>query len=209
MHDVVVSGNTIRNCGKGIGAFDSELGGTLTNITITRNYIPSGEGRAISITSELNRNMVISYNTLFNEVWLQEPAGITVTGNTVIGSRFADVPTSYWAWNYVEGLYAAGVTSGCSTSPLKYCPATTVTRDQMAVFLLRAKHGSSYVPPAATGEFEDVPTNYWAAAWIEQLSAEGITGGCSVSPKLYCPTTPVTRDQMATFLVRAFGLPTP
>ena len=118
-------------------------------------------------------------------------------------SFFADVPSNYWAWDYIERLFNAGVTSGCSTSPLLYCPTTTVTRDQMAVFLLRAKHGSSYVPPAPTGVFEDVPTNYWAAAWIEQLSAEGITGGCSVTPKLYCPTTPVTRDQMAVFLLRA------
>jgi len=118
-------------------------------------------------------------------------------------TSFEDVPGTFWAWRFIEGLYAAGVTSGCSTSPLLYCPATTVTRDQMAVFLLRAKHGAGYVPPAATGVFQDVPTNYWAAAWIERLAAEGITGGCSISPKLYCPTTPVTRDQMAVFLLRA------
>jgi beta-lactamase superfamily II metal-dependent hydrolase len=116
---------------------------------------------------------------------------------------FGDAPDTYWAWSFIERLYNSGITSGCSTSPLMYCPTTTVTRDQMAVFLLRAKHGSSYVPPVATGVFQDVPTNYWAAAWIEQLAAEGITGGCSVSPKLYCPTTPVTRDQMAVFLLRA------
>ena len=47
------------------------------------------------------------------------------------------------------------------------------------------------------------------ASWIERLSAEGITGGCSAIPKLYCPTTAVSRDQMAVFLVRAFGLPIP
>jgi S-layer homology domain len=82
-----------------------------------------------------------------------------------------------------------------------------VTRDQMAVFLLKGKHGSSYVPPAAKGVFQDVPTNYWAASWIEKLTAEGITSGCSVSPKLYCPTTSVTRDQMAVFLVKNFNLP--
>lgn len=86
MHDVLVIGNTIRDCGKGIGAFDSEVGGTLTNVTITKNYIPSGQGRAISFTNELNRNVVISYNTLFNEPWLQNPAGITLIENTIIGS---------------------------------------------------------------------------------------------------------------------------
>jgi hypothetical protein len=76
----------------------------------------------------------------------------------------------------------------------------------MAVFLLRALHGSTYTPPTATGTvFSDVPANYWAAPWIEQLSAEGITGGCGGGK--FCPTTPVSRAQMAVFLVGAFNLP--
>jgi hypothetical protein len=75
----------------------------------------------------------------------------------------------------------------------------------MAVFLLRAKHGSSYVPPAAVGVFPDVPNSYWAASWIEQLTAEGITSGCGGGN--YCPEQPVSRAQMAVFLVRTFDLP--
>lgn len=120
---------------------------------------------------------------------------------------FQDVSANYWAADWIEQLVTEGITSGCSTSPLMYCPTSAVTRDQMAVFLLRARHGSSYVPPQAIGVFQDVPTGYWAADWIEQLAAEGITAGCSISPKLYCPTTPVTRDQMAVFLVRDFNVP--
>ncbi|PWB76779.1 MAG: hydrolase Nlp/P60, partial [Anaerolineales bacterium] len=58
-----------------------------------------------------------------------------------------------------------------------FCPDTPVTRAQMAVFLLKSKHGVSYTPPAATGVFTDVPVGYWADKWIEQLAAEGITGG--------------------------------
>jgi hypothetical protein len=50
-----------------------------------------------------------------------------------------------------------------------------------------------------------VPTSYWAAPWIEQLYTEGITGGCGGGN--YCPDQPVTRAQMAIFLVRTFGLP--
>jgi hypothetical protein len=63
----------------------------------------------------------------------------------------------------------------------------------MAVFLECAIHGSSYTPPAveASTRFDDVPTNYWSAAWIEQLAAEGITGGCGGGN--YCPETAVTR----------------
>lgn len=119
---------------------------------------------------------------------------------------FADVPVSHWAAAWVERLRALGITSGCATNPLHYCPGSAVTRDQMAVFLLRAKYGANYQPPAAIGVFADVPANYWAAPWIEQLAQEGISSGCSVTPKQYCPTSPITRDQMAVFLVRAFAL---
>ena len=89
------------------------------------------------------------------------------------------------------------------TVPLNYCPDSTVTRAQMAVFLLKGIHGSSYTPPAvgASTGFSDVATNYWAAAWIKQLAAEGITGGCGSGN--YCPDATVTRAQMAIFLLKA------
>jgi hypothetical protein len=116
---------------------------------------------------------------------------------------FADVPPSHSAFEYIETVYANGVTSGCSQSPLKYCPSDPVTRAQMAVFLLRAKYGSSYTPPAATGIFADVPADHPMRKWIEQLYNEDITSGCSQSPLKYCPSNPVTRAQMAVFLLRA------
>jgi hypothetical protein len=77
----------------------------------------------------------------------------------------------------------------------------------MAVFLLRAKHGTSYSPPVLVGGtgFGDVDPSHWAAAWIKQLVVEGITTGCGSGT--YCPKAPVTRAQMAVFLVRTFNLP--
>jgi hypothetical protein len=78
----------------------------------------------------------------------------------------------------------------------------------MAVFLLRARHGGSYVPPAvAASRFTDVPSDFWARDWIEQLAVEGITTGCA--PNLYCPGDSVGRDQMAAFLARTFQLTLP
>ena len=59
------------------------------------------------------------------------------------------------------------------------------TRAQMAVFLLKAEHGSSYAPPACAGAFPDVPCPSLFADWIEQLAAEGVTAGCGGG--LYCP----------------------
>ena len=96
---------------------------------------------------------------------------------------FTDVPTSYWAAAWIKQLAAEGITGGCGAG--NYCPDATVTRAQMAVFLLKAKHGSAYTPPAATGVFTDVPVGYWADKWIEQLASEGITGGCGTG--IYCP----------------------
>jgi len=52
-----------------------------------------------------------------------------------------------------------------------------------------------------------VPAGFWAAAWIEQLAAEGITNGCGVN--LYCPNKTVGRAEMAVFLTRAFNLTSP
>ena len=118
-----------------------------------------------------------------------------------IAPVFDDVPFSYWANNFVERLAKAGVTGGCGTGI--YCPDSTVTRAQMAVFLLKGIHGSSYTPPAvgvSTG-FGDVATDYWAAAWIKQLAAEGVTSGCGGGN--YCPDSVVTRAQMAIFLLKA------
>ena len=116
---------------------------------------------------------------------------------------FTDVPDSYWAVSWIERLYNNGITGGCSTNPLMYCPDSTVTRAQAAVFLLKGIHGSTYTPPtvgAGTG-FTDVPNDYWAAAWIKQLAAEGITSGCDIG--LYCPDSEVTRAQMAVFLLKS------
>lgn len=122
--------------------------------------------------------------------------------NVSSSSTFADVPYGAFAWAHIESIYAAGITGGCSVSPLNYCPNNTVTRAQMAIFLLRGIHGASYTPPAATGTvFSDVPANAFAAAWIERLVAEGITAGCGSGN--YCPNSTVTRAQMAVFLMRA------
>ena len=118
-------------------------------------------------------------------------------------ATFSDVPSGYWASQYIERLYSAGITGGCSTSPLKYCPEQTVSRAQMAVFLLRGIHGTSYAPPgvgAGTG-FGDVPPGYWSATFIKQLAAEQITAGCGGGN--FCPEHPVTRAQMAVFLLRS------
>jgi hypothetical protein len=78
----------------------------------------------------------------------------------------------------------------------------------MAVFLLLAKEGSGYTPPAcSTPTFNDVPCSSSFAPWVDELARRGVTGGCGGGA--YCPAGSVTRGQMAVFLATTFGLPTP
>jgi S-layer homology domain len=114
--------------------------------------------------------------------------------------EFFDVPASNIFHDVIHTLAANGVTAGCGNG--NFCPNDSVDRAQMAVFLLKSKHGAAYVPPAASGDvFDDVPSNAFAAAWIERLAAEGIASGCGGGN--YCPNSAVTRAQMAVFLLKA------
>jgi hypothetical protein len=80
-----------------------------------------------------------------------------------------------------------------------------VTREQMAVFLLRTRLGPSYTPPVCTtATFADVPCSSPFARWVYDLVARQITGGCGGGN--YCPGAFATRAQMSVFLVRTFAL---
>ena len=130
-----------------------------------------------------------------------ETAGLPVKTWTLhVGDSFPDVPTSNQFYAFIENLFHNGVTGGCSGGG--YCPDNSVTRAQMAVFLMKSKLGSPETPPPATGTvFADVPVSNPFAPWIEQLAAFGITGGCGGGN--YCPNNPVTRAQMAVFLLKS------
>jgi len=115
---------------------------------------------------------------------------------------FVDVPCPSPFAKWVEKLFVDGITAGCGEA--SYCPSAAVTRAQMAVFLLKAEHGSDYSPPSCNGLFDDVPCPGPFADWIEQLFDEAITAGCG--GENYCPDEPANRGQMAVFLTRTFGL---
>jgi len=97
----------------------------------------------------------------------------------------------------IEDLVAAGVTTGCS--PTAFCPGRVVTRGEMAAFLVRGFNLS----PAVGDSFVDDNGSFFEAD-IEALVAAGVTSGCSAAS--FCPRAPVTREQMAAFLVRALAV---
>ncbi len=122
---------------------------------------------------------------------------------------FTDMPVAgkEWMEPWVDQLYAEGITSGCGPGPT-FCPENPVTRAAMAVFLLRALEGSSYVPPPASHFFSDMPVagKEWMEPFVDEFYSRGITTGCGAAPLIYCPENPVTRAAMAVFIDRGIRL---
>lgn len=118
-----------------------------------------------------------------------------------------------WAEKWAEGMWDEGLTAGCISSPLQYCPRSTLPRVEAAVFGLRLLHGSSYVPPDPTGAlFADMTdTDYWGLKWAEQAYLDGLLPACGFtsSQPLFCPLDDVSRAWAAYMIVIAKSLPLP
>jgi len=121
---------------------------------------------------------------------------------------------------FIEDLAASGVTGGCEAdnpatpaNEARFCPQNTVPRAQMAVFI-EAVLNVTPIPACTGAVFGDITAAAVGASFcgfIEDFSTKGITGGCAsdnpatpaVNEARFCPNDPVTRGQMAVFLVAA------
>ena len=135
-------------------------------------------------------------------VTVDDTAQRTLTGRVTL-TVFGDI-TGHRFVNEILWLAEEGITRGCAAH--SYCPSNPVTRAQMASFLARALELEA--PPQRAG-FADADPSSAHAANIEALYAAHITTGCTQDPLAYCPSNPVTRAQMATFLARALELEAP
>lgn len=111
---------------------------------------------------------------------------------------FGDHANSF-ANTRIQQLVGLGITAG--TSATTYSPTDPVTREQMAIFLIRLYEKLTGQSPAipATTTFTDIGNSY-AIDEIKQLVGLGVTAG--YSPTTYAPTAPVTRAEMAVFMIR-------
>lgn len=110
---------------------------------------------------------------------------------------FDDIAADFFA-PYINRLYELGITTGCGAR--LYCPGTSLTRGQMSDVISRARGWSEFTPSSAT--FSDVPSSHLFFGHVERMWREGITSGCRTG--LYCPEDPITRGEMAVFIIRAF-----
>ena len=117
-------------------------------------------------------------------------------------SPFSDVASTYWAYDHIMSIYNRGYSSGYGSATL-FAPELSVTREQMAAFIVRAKEGEPASNYCSTGSaFPDVTAADWSCGYIKRLYELGLTTGYGTTG-YFMPSYAVTREQMAAFLIRA------
>ena len=116
---------------------------------------------------------------------------------------FGDVPNDTQFAVAVSSLYGEGLTAGCATEPLRYCPDDYTTRAQMASFLAQAFDLEADDPNV----FTDVDPDGVHARSIAAVWEAGIADACGTEPLRFCPEEHITRRQAAEWLERALQRP--
>ena len=167
----------------------------VSNVTVVKRN-ESGSARAVLIEGISEGR---PEQRLVSGVEMQTELALRSTSfDVTVRPVFSDVPPTHLFAGEVLGLVDLGITTGCT--PILFCPEDGVTRGEMAAFLVRSLDlsGSTSADP-----FEDDDGSLFETD-IQTIHAHGITTGCA--PNLFCPDSPVSRGEMAAFLVRAFGL---
>ena len=114
------------------------------------------------------------------------------------GVPYVDVPADGPIGEAVAALHSEGITVGCASDPVRYCPDRATTRAEMAVFLAK----SLQLEPADSAGFLDVSPDAYYAGSVDSIYRAGITVGCDLDQFRYCPEEPISHRQAAVMLHR-------
>ena len=189
------------------GCFTYEGGSSSINVSAAAglNWTAESDSDWVVITSGSSGtgDGTVSFTVDPNPTSTRRTALITVEDKTFTvkqSAHFTDVPPDHLFFSEINILSANGITVGCA--PDFYCPDEVVTRQQMAAFIIRAL--GEFNPPAPLAQrFDDVPPENIFYGFIEEMAVRQITQGCGGNN--YCPQSPVLREQMAAFIIRALG----
>jgi dipeptidyl aminopeptidase/acylaminoacyl peptidase len=193
--------------------------GAVVGMSFQVHLMPAGGGASTPITSHPSDNFPRAWSPdgsriLFTSSRFTDQGGLysmtssggdtrpvftraSTTGVDWEPRNFADARASIFRAD-IDWAFTEGVTDGCA--PQAYCPDAPVTREQMASFLARALG-----LPATNRDFFTDDESSIHEGDINRVAAAGITLGCTAGR--YCPRSPVSRQEMASFLVRGFHLP--
>lgn len=196
----------ISSISSAVGSFAAAGGNGALNVTAPSDCSWTAESNDswIMITSGSGTGGgTVSYAVAANSSTSIRSGSISISGQrlTVLqGAAFLDVAEAHPFYTEIGKLSARGVTLDCGSG--NYCPDATVTREQMAAFIIRAL-GDFNPPPPARQRFNDVPLTNPFYAFIEEMAVRQIMLGCGSGN--YCPGQPVTHEQMAAFIIRVLG----
>ena len=184
------TGNTVSVTTPAGCAWTASVTSGSSFITITAGASGTGNG-TVTYSVSANASSSIRNGTM------------TIAGQAFTvyqGIQFADVPVGAPFYTEIGKLSSRGVTLGCSAG--NYCPNSNVLRQEMAAFIIRSL-GDFNPPPPASQRFADVPSSNPFYAFIDEMAVRQITLGCGGGN--YCPASPVLRQEMAAFVIRARG----
>ncbi len=130
-------------------------------------------------------------------IMLIRAMGETVS-SAAMNAYFSDLTDAFTA-PYVNRLWELGITTGCGSG--QFCPDIAVTRQDTAIFLIRALN-ESQSSAADDAYFSDLAGSY-AIGYINRLYELNISDGCGGNN--YCPLDDMLRAAGATFIARAFN----
>ena len=173
-------------------------GGIYTNlvgVAPNRQFIVEWRGKHFNdagTTNTLNFGVVFNEGSSVVEYRYPQVASTTSSngGSATVGVQNGAVASQFTQYSFNQPLITTGLVltgtlaGGCSVGPGQ----------------------------CTTPLFADVPNGYWAAQHINSIynNIPRITQGCATGPLRYCPTTDVSREAMAAFIIRAVeGEPSP
>ncbi|MDR0916464.1 MAG: S-layer homology domain-containing protein [Oscillospiraceae bacterium] len=172
---VVTSGGstvTVVNADSATGAYFTMPSGPVTiTATVTRTGAPANEG--IIGEPEALIDSLLSHR-----------------------QRFTDVPTTYWAYPYIEDLAQFGLVTGKTTT--KYYPDDVLTRAECVAII--ARMSGEYIPSTYRGPFTDVPNSQYYAGAVQWGVDTGVVLG--TSPTTFSPNQLIKRQELAAMIVR-------
>jgi exo-beta-1,3-glucanase (GH17 family) len=232
-----ISPPTLPVSGQGAAIADLRAS-SCTGYTLSPQHItaePSGGSFTVSVSSTCQWEAIVSpssaevvrliapsartgsgtlqFNVLPNLAAVPRMASISINGNLIqiaqkgagVPQLFQDVTPSNVFFDYTYLMSANNIYTGCGGG--NYCVNEITTRAAMAESSIRAFYGDQFDYPA-TPYFADVPVNHPQFRYIQKLKQLGVTDGCTVTT--FCPGDPVTRGQMAVFIIRLkLGLNSP
>ena len=114
-------------------------------------------------------------------------------------AQFEDISAVSWAKEAIEYLAEKGVLAGRSEK--EFCPNENVTREEFTKIIISALDLSD---DKSSNSFKDIESGRWSERYIASAAHLGIVSG--VTDDEFMPQNPITREQMAAIIYRAYTL---